>query len=158
MDESNAVTNWRSAATDSPNNADCLYLGVTFLPSKFAKQLGTCAGADEADPLSFELAHGPPLSGSRGPNIAVPRRMIVAPSSIATSKSPLIPMESSFRCDAPGASARVSRSLRSPAKAARLASGSAVAAGIAIMLMAFGPSAMFLYKRKLEEYKNRTAA
>jgi hypothetical protein len=33
-----------------------------------------------------------------------------------------------------------------------------IAAGIAIMLMAFGPSAMFLYKRKLEEYKYRTAA
>ena len=33
-----------------------------------------------------------------------------------------------------------------------------IAAGIAIMLMAFGPSAMFLYKRKLEEYKNRTPA
>ena len=30
-----------------------------------------------------------------------------------------------------------------------------IAAGIAIMLMAFGPSTMFLYKRKFEEYKKR---
>ena len=41
---------------------------------------------------------------------------------------------------------------------AQYVSAYGIAAGIAIMLMAFGPSAMFLYKRKLEEYKNRTAA
>ncbi len=33
--------------------------------------------------------------GARGPKIAVPTRTMVAPSSIATSKSPLIPIESS---------------------------------------------------------------
>ena len=41
---------------------------------------------------------------------------------------------------------------------AQYVSAYGIAAGIAIMLMAFGPSAMFLYKRKLEEYKNRTPA
>lgn len=41
---------------------------------------------------------------------------------------------------------------------AQYVSAYGIAAGIAIMLMAFGPSAMFLYKRKLEEYKNRTTA
>jgi hypothetical protein len=33
-----------------------------------------------------------------------------------------------------------------------------IATGIAIMLMAFGPSALFLYQRKLSEYKNRSSA
>ncbi len=33
-----------------------------------------------------------------------------------------------------------------------------IAAGIAIMLMAFGPSAGFLYKRKLADYKSRSSA
>lgn len=36
---------------------------------------------------------------------------------------------------------------------AQYISGYGIAAGIAIMLMAFGPSAAFLYKRKLAEYK-----
>lgn len=41
---------------------------------------------------------------------------------------------------------------------AQYVSAYGIAAGIAIMLMAFGPSAMFLYKRKLDEYKDRIAA
>ena len=41
---------------------------------------------------------------------------------------------------------------------AQYVSAYGIAAGIAIMLMAFGPSAMFLYKRKFGEYKDRTAA
>ncbi len=38
---------------------------------------------------------------------------------------------------------------------AQYVSAYGIAAGIAIMLMAFGPSAAFLYQRKLAEYKNR---
>src|SRR5204862_3115589 len=53
------------------------------------------AAPHEADALAFD-AHGL-TRGGRGPKIAVPTRTIVAPSSTATSKSPLIPMERSGR-------------------------------------------------------------
>ena len=39
---------------------------------------------------------------------------------------------------------------------AQYVSAYGIAAGIAIMLLAFGPSALFLYQRKLSEYKDRT--
>src|SRR5262249_22368886 len=54
------------------------------------ERLGHRAGAQEPDPYARECH-----AGSLGPNRAVPTRMIVAPSSIATSKSPDIPIESS---------------------------------------------------------------
>ena len=41
---------------------------------------------------------------------------------------------------------------------AQYVSAYGIAAGVAIMLMAFGPSALFLYKKKLEEYRHRTSA
>ena len=41
---------------------------------------------------------------------------------------------------------------------AQYVSAYGIAAGIAIMLMAFGPSALFLYKRKLGDYKYQRAA
>ncbi len=40
---------------------------------------------------------------------------------------------------------------------AQYVSAYGIAAGIAIMLMAFGPSVAFLYKRKLADYKHRTS-
>ncbi len=55
------------------------------------KRTGHVAGADESD-----LAHRRHVL-SRGPKIAVPTRTSVAPSSIAASKSPLIPIDSSRR-------------------------------------------------------------
>src|SRR6266545_3224515 len=67
----------------------------------------------------------PDPSGGRSPNRAVPTRTRVAPSSTATSKSAVIPIDSSGR-PTPAASSAVRR------KAARVASGSSPGAGIAI--------------------------
>ncbi len=39
---------------------------------------------------------------------------------------------------------------------AQYVSAYGIAAGIAVMLLAFGPSALLLYKRKLDEYKDRS--
>jgi hypothetical protein len=39
---------------------------------------------------------------------------------------------------------------------APLASAYGIATGIAVMLMAFGPSALFLYKRKLDDYRQKS--
>src|SRR2546425_4543458 len=43
----------------------------------------------------FHLSGRPGTRGGRGPKIAVPTRTMVAPSSTAISKSPLIPIDSS---------------------------------------------------------------
>src|SRR5262249_11710673 len=76
------------------------------------ERTGHVAGADDT-----ELPHAAPF---RGPQIAVPTRTSVAPSSIATSKSALIPIESSLSVSAPSWR---SRSWRSAAKKGRTASG-----------------------------------
>jgi len=64
------------------------------------QRLTHVAAADEPDGEALDR-HRSPAPGSgrgvRGPKIAVPTRTIVAPSSIATSKSPLIPIESSLK-------------------------------------------------------------
>src|SRR5260370_1012353 len=82
------------------------------------QRLAHVTRAEECHPLALD-AHAPPsvtaALGARGPKIAVPTRTMVAPSSIATSKSPLIPME---QCSSPAAS----RSSRSRLKNIRAAS------------------------------------
>ena len=90
------------------------------------ERLRHCAAADEADAKLRErsLHHA-----SLGPNRAVPTRTSVAPSSIATSKSADIPIESSRRPAPPGRSRSASRSARSRANAGRVASGSSETSG-----------------------------
>src|SRR6266436_26123 len=90
------------------------------------QRLAHVTRAEECHPLALD-AHAPPsvtaALGARGPKIAVPTRTMVAPSSIATSKSPLIPME---QCSSPAAS----RSSRSRLKNIRDASALSVAGGM----------------------------
>ena len=66
------------------------------------QRLAHVARAKERHALALD-AHAPPsvtaVLGARGPKIAVPTRTMVAPSSIATSKSPLIPIEQCSRPD-----------------------------------------------------------
>src|SRR5205814_1569782 len=86
------------------------------------ERLAHVTGAHEADGAALDRHRpsGPVCGrGGRGPKIAVPTRTSVAPSSIATSKSPLIPIES---CDNSGAFSCRSRSSRSAAKSGRTAS------------------------------------
>src|SRR5882672_7355747 len=84
------------------------------------------AGAEEGHALALD-AHAPPsvtaARGGRGPKMAVPTRTMVAPSSMATSKSPLMPME---QCSSPTAS----RSSRRRRNHGRDASAESVAGGM----------------------------
>src|SRR5215813_14435533 len=60
------------------------------------ERLSHVACPEEGDPFALD-AHAPPSvtagRAARGPKIAVPTRTMVAPSSMATPKSPLMPME-----------------------------------------------------------------
>ena len=69
------------------------------------------AGADEAE-LSDVVADLLHVASLRGPKMAVPMRTNVAPSSIATSKSPLMPIESSGSSSASACRSRSARSAR----------------------------------------------
>src|SRR5262249_39647513 len=73
------------------------------------ERLSHVACPEECDPFALD-AHAPPSVtaglGARGPKIAVPTRTMVAPSSIATSKSPLMPMEQCSRPEASRSSRR----------------------------------------------------
>src|SRR4029453_18086858 len=94
------------------------------------ERLAHVAGAEEADSAPLDR-HTPPRGG-RGPQIAVPTRTTVAPSSIATSKSPLMPIDSSVRpCCSP--------SLRSARNQTRESSASFPSGGIAISPRTFTP-------------------
>src|SRR4029077_17093020 len=87
------------------------------------ERLAHVAGAQEADGASLD--RHPPPRGGRGPKMAVPTRTTVAPSSIATSKSLLMPIDSSVRpCCSP--------SLRSARNQTRESSGSFPSGGIAM--------------------------
>src|SRR5439155_1575768 len=92
------------------------------------ERLAHVPGADEPDRLALDRHRSPgsfPGRGGRGPKTAVPTRTIVAPSSIATSKSPLMPIESS-------ASPCRSPSLRSVRNHGRAPSASGASGGIAM--------------------------
>src|SRR6266849_8686867 len=88
--------------------------------------LAHIAGPEEGHALALD-AHAPPsvtaARGDRGPKMAVPTRTMVAPSSMATSKSPLMPME---QCSSPTAS----RSSRRRRNHGRDASAESVAGGM----------------------------
>src|SRR3989442_5108751 len=86
------------------------------------------AGTDEPDLLAFDRHRSRGSFGgpaARGPKIAVPTRTIVAPSSIATSKSPLIPIDNSR-------SPWRSPSFASVRNQTRVPAGSGASGGIAI--------------------------
>ena len=89
--------------------------------------LAHVAGAEEADPLALD-AHAPGslATGARGPKMAVPTRTMVAPSSIATSKS-RAHAHRQLREPVPLAPARAARRNHGRASSGSLASG-----GIAI--------------------------
>src|SRR5205807_1902600 len=92
------------------------------------ERLAHVPGADEPDRLALDRHRCPgsfPGRGGRGPKTAVPTRTSVAPSSIATSKSPLMPIESS-------ASPCRSPSLRSVRNHGRAPSASGASGGIAM--------------------------
>src|SRR5205814_2011294 len=92
------------------------------------ERLAHVPGADEPDRLALDGHRCPgsfPGRGGRGPKTAVPTRTSVAPSSIATSKSPLMPIESS-------ASPCRSPSLRSARNHGRAPSASGASGGIAM--------------------------
>src|SRR5207249_40751 len=91
-------------------------------------RLAHVPSADEPDLLAFDRHRSRGSfrgAAGRGPKIAVPTRTIVAPSSIATSKSPLIPIESSR-------SPWRSRSFASVRNQTRASAGSRPSGGITI--------------------------
>src|SRR5712692_5707217 len=98
----------------------------TRLRQALDERLAHIASPEEGHALALD-AHAPPsvtaVRGDRGPKMAVPTRTMVAPSSMATSKSPLMPME---QCSSPTAS----RSSRSRRNHRREASRESVAGGM----------------------------
>src|SRR6266545_562433 len=90
------------------------------------ERLPHVAGAEEGHTPALDAhapASVPPALAGRGPKMAEPTRTMVAPSSMATSKSPLMPME---QCSSPAAS----RSSRSRLNQGRDASAVSVAGGM----------------------------